>query len=95
MNPRNAVKCSLAFDRYGRRLFASLPSEMRIIALNVDSAPADREWYGVAGNGKSCTKVRRCGDGGLAVDAKLTYPKVVYKAAFFRVLFIVLVAAGL
>ena len=51
---------------------------MRIIALSVDFVPNDddREWVGVAGNGKSCTKVRRCGDGGLAVDAKLTYPKV-------------------
>ena len=76
MNSKNVFECSLAFDRYGRRLFASLPSEMRIIGLDVDSAGADRAWYSVAGNGKSCTKVRRCGDGGLAVDAKLTYPKV-------------------
>ena len=63
----------MSFDRFGRRLFASLPSEMRIIAVDVDDV--GREWYPVAGNGKSCTKVRRCGDGGFAVDAKLTYPK--------------------
>ena len=75
------------YDVYSQILYVSLPNEKIVIKIepNAKNDPvspmtdssSNKTYQIVAGVvGKTCIGNKICGDGGLAVDAMLTYPKV-------------------
>jgi hypothetical protein len=68
----------LAFSSKHRTLFASFPNERVVRAWKV-SLPFpgnENDWSTVAGNSNPCLGNLNCGDGGLASEASLAFPKV-------------------
>ena len=68
----------LSFNSDRRTLFVSFPNEKTVIGkqMNLDTTDAAEGWFVLAGNGKPCLGNKPCGDGGLAVEAHLAFPKV-------------------
>jgi hypothetical protein len=69
------VRFYLYFDSSRKYLYVSLPAEKVIIKL--DPAKKPIEFKPVAGNGQSCRGNGVCGDESKALEAKLSYPKVI------------------
>jgi hypothetical protein len=70
----------LSFNAKLGTLFASFPNEKIVFAkkLNLENPTDDSndDWFSVAGNSKQCFANQICGDGGLATEASLAFPKV-------------------
>lgn len=79
----SGVRHYMAFDPVHRALYISLPIEKRVVQIRLDrEGIVDEILPNFVGNGKSCLQLeggsayKRCGDGGAAGKAMLTYPKV-------------------
>ena len=77
------------YDVYSKNLYVSLPNEKIVVKIrpNTKTDPdspmlensSNKTYEIIAGIvGKTCIGNKICGDGGLAVEAMLTYPKVEY-----------------
>ena len=63
------------YDDVKNELYISLPVEKIVVKLDPSKNPILIDQ--VAGTGEHCKGNNPCGDNGKAVDAELTYPKVV------------------
>ena len=82
----SGVRYYMHYDVYSGLLYVSLPNEKLVIKIlpnddkNFNSPTKNiiNEKYEIVAGiiGKTCIGNKRCGDGGLAVNALLAYPKV-------------------
>ena len=83
----SGVRYYMHYDVYSGLLYVSLPNEKLVIKIqpnddkNLNSPLVENishEKYEIIAGiiGKTCIGNKRCGDGGLAVNALLAYPKV-------------------
>ena len=83
------IKYYMHFDVYAKLLYISLPNEKIVISIRPifgkrqpssteDANPLNHHSYTIAAGvvGKTCIGNKVCGDGGLATNAPLVYPKV-------------------
>jgi hypothetical protein len=74
---KKTVKLSVFFAHSGS---AHVKAARRtLMKLTSDAAEG---WFILAGNGKPCLGNKPCGDGGLAVEANLAFPKVSFIGSF-------------
>ena len=76
------VKFYMFYDDVKKELYISLPVEKIVVKLDPSKNPILIDQ--VAGTGEHCKGNNPCGDNGKAVDAQLTYPKVVLKTYFYN-----------
>ena len=79
------VKSYMLFDNLKNELYVSLPAEKLVVKLNPSKNPILIN--PVAGTGESCKGNNPCGDNGKALNAHLSYPKVI-KTKYFLFIFI-------
>ena len=84
----SGVRYYMHYDVYKHFLYVSLPNEKLVIRMQPEKESnlsaqrteniSSEKYEIVAGIiGKTCIGNKKCGDGGLAVDATLAYPKVI------------------
>ena len=71
------VKFYMLYDIFREELYISLPTEKLVIKLDPSKNPI--QINPVAGTGDLCKGNNPCGDGGQALQAHLTYPKVILR----------------